>query len=484
MKKLSWRVWLVCFLVWSTGSVWSNASPTPDDPLATADALSVAFERAADRVRPAVVSIYSERTLRFRQWEWPFPFGDDFWERFFGQGRPEPSPRPQPRERRIPQRGTGSGIIVDKEGFILTNYHVVRDVEKINVQLADRRRFEAELIGFDEKTDVAIIRIKGRVPADLPVASLGDSDKLRVGEWVLAVGAPFGLAQTVTAGIISATGRANVGVADYEDFIQTDAAINPGNSGGPLVNLRGEVVGINTAIATAVGQFAGVGFAIPINMAKNMMPTLRKGEAVVRGFLGVIIQDVTDELAEQFKLPEPRGALVAQVNKDSPAEKAGLQPGDVILRYRDRPVQDTRELRNAVAATAPGTRAELVIWRDGQERKIAVTVGRLTPETTTAGGPAQPGSIERWGFTAQPLTAELAEEFGYKDQTGLLITEVQPDSPAAAAELQRGDLILEVNRQPVTSVAELREALAKSEQRALLLIRRRDASLFVVLRAQ
>lgn len=481
-------VWLCVVLgglvAWTTKPAWSNPAPAPAESLAIAEALSAAFEQAADRVRPAVVSIYSERTLRFRQWDWPFPFGDDFLERFFGQGRPAPSPRPQPRERRIPQRGTGSGIIVDKEGFILTNYHVVRDVEKINVQLADRRRFEAELVGFDEKTDVAIIRIKGRVPADLPVATLGDSDKLRVGEWVLAVGAPFGLAQTVTAGIISATGRANVGVADYEDFIQTDAAINPGNSGGPLVNLRGEVVGINTAIATAVGQFAGVGFAIPINMAKNMMPTLRKGETVVRGFLGVIIQDVTDELAEQFKLPEPRGALVTQVNKDSPAEKAGLKPGDIILRYRERAVQDTRELRNAVAATAPGTRADLVIWRDGKERTITVTVGRLTPETAAAGSTEQPDSVSRWGLAVQPLTPELAEEFGYRDLTGVLVTDVQPDSPAADAELQRGDLILEVNRQPVGSVAELQEALAKAGERALLLIRRRDASLFVVLKSK
>ncbi|MCX7887728.1 MAG: DegQ family serine endoprotease [Verrucomicrobiae bacterium] len=454
---------------------------------APARELSQAFEAVADHVRPAVVSVYSEKIVRFRSYEWGFPFGEDFFQRFFGEdwpGLPRRRSEPRQREYRIPQRGQGSGIIVDKEGHILTNWHVVRDVDKIKVQLADKRSFEAELVGKDEKSDVAIIRIKGRVPKDLPVATLGNSDELKVGDWVLAIGAPFGLAQTVTAGIISAVGRANVGVADYEDFIQTDAAINPGNSGGPLVNMRGEVIGINTAIATSVGQFAGVGFAIPINMAKSMMPTLLKGETVTRGYLGVIIQDVTEELAEQFRLGETKGALVAQVNKESPADKAGLKPGDVIVEYRGKPVADTRELRNAVAATAPGTKADLTIIRDGKRRTLTVTVGKLTPEQMAAAEPESGDVRGRFGFTVQPLTPELAEQFGYKDEKGVLIAEVEPDSPAADANLQRGDLIVEANRQPVSSIQELREALAQSEQTALLLIKRRDASLFVVLKAR
>lgn len=453
---------------------------------APARELSQAFEAVAAHVRPAVVSVYSEKTVRFRSFEWGFPFGEDFFQRFFGDdwpGQPRRPSQPRPREYRVPQRGAGSGMIVDKEGYILTNWHVVRDVDKIKVQLADKRIFEAEIVGKDEKSDVAIIRIKGRVPKDLPVVSLGNSDELKVGDWVLAIGAPFGLAQTVTAGIISAVGRANVGVADYEDFIQTDAAINPGNSGGPLVNMRGEVIGINTAIATSVGQFAGVGFAIPINMAKSMMPTLLKGEAVVRGYLGVIIQEISDELAEQFKLADNKGALVAQVNKDSPAEKAGIKTGDVIIRYRGKAVADTRELRNAVAATAPGTKADVTIIRDGKERTLTVTVGKLTPEVAAA-EPGKGGSLEQFGLTVQPLTPELAEQFGYKDEKGVLITEVDPDSPAGAANLQRGDLIVEANRQPVSSIKELRDALAQSEDTALLLIKRQDASLFVVLKAK
>jgi len=450
--------------------------------------LSKAFGAVAAHVSPAVVSVYSEKTVKFRSWEWGFPFGGDFFQRFFGEDWPGSSRRrsqPAPREYRIPQRGAGSGMIVDKEGHILTNWHVVRDVDKIKVQLADKRQFDAEVVGKDEKSDVAIIKIKGRVPKDLPVVTLGNSDELKVGDWVLAIGAPFGLAQTVTAGIISAVGRANVGVADYEDFIQTDAAINPGNSGGPLVNMRGEVIGINTAIATSVGQFAGVGFAIPINMAKNMMPTLLKGQPVTRGFLGVIIQDITDDLAEQFKLANNKGALVAQVNKDSPAEKAGVKTGDVIIKYRGKLVADTRELRNAVAATAPGTKAELTVLRDGKEKTLTVTIGKLTPEQLASLEGGGDNTLEKFGLTVQPLTPELADEFGYKNEKGVLITEVEPDSPAGVANLRRGDLIVEANRQPVATVSELRDALAKSKDSVLLLVKRQGgASLFVVLRVK
>ena len=479
MKTLRILTLLTLTLVLAAG----HARAALDESVtAPARDLSKAFEAVAAHVKPAVVSVYSEKTVMFRYWEWGFPFGDDFFQRFFGEDFPKRRRQPAPREYRVPQRGQGSGIIVDKDGHILTNNHVVRDVDKIKVQLADKRQFEAEIVGTDEKSDVAVIKIKGRVPKDLPVASLGNSDDLKVGDWVLAIGAPFGLAQTVTAGIISAVGRANVGIADYEDFIQTDAAINPGNSGGPLVNMRGEVIGINTAIATPIGQFAGVGFAIPINMAKNMMPTLMKGESVTRGYLGVIIQDISDELADQFKLADAKGALVAQVNKDSPADKAGLKTGDVIIKYRGKAVADTRELRNAVAATAPGTKADLVVVRDGKEKTFTVTVGKLTPETMAAAESGKASTLEKFGLTVQPLTSELADEFGYKDEKGVLITDVDPDSPAGAANLQRGDLIVEANRQPVTTVSDLRDALAKSKDSALLLVKRKDASLFVVLR--
>jgi len=281
--------------------------------VAPADQLGKAFAAVAAHVKPAVVSVYSEKTMKFQSQEFPFPFGDDFLRRFFGEQFQQPKQRSLPKEYKVPQRGMGSGMILDKQGHVLTNYHVVHDVEEIKVQLADKRTFDAEVVGADAKTDVAIIKLKGRIPDNLPTVQLGDSDALEDGHLVMAIGAPFGLTQTVTTGIISAKGRSDVGIADYEDFLQTDAPINPGNSGGPLVNMHGEVVGMNSAIATnggafgGGGQFAGVGFAIPTNMIKSMLPTLTKGETITRGMLGVAIQDMTKDLAQQFQLPEAKG---------------------------------------------------------------------------------------------------------------------------------------------------------------------------------
>ena len=482
----------------ATKSASLKDQPTPPVPaanVAVARALSDAFNAAAERVRPAVVSVYSEKVVKMRGFEWSFPFGEDSpFRRFFNEPQDEPSPRQRgPREYRVPQRGLGSGIIVDKEGHILTNNHVVRDVDEIKVTLADKRVFDAEIVSADARTDLAVIRIKGKVPDDLPVAELGDSGALRIGDWALAIGAPFGYAQTVTIGIVSAKGRV-VGLMrddkgaleSYEDFIQTDAAINPGNSGGPLVNIDGQVVGINTVIATSIGQYAGVGFAIPSSMVKQVMPVLLKGGKVTRGMLGVMIQEIDSDLAKQFGLSDTKGALVGQVNKDSPADKAGIKTGDVIVRFDGKQIEDTSCLRNIVAATVPGTKADIVVLRDGKEKTISVTVGTLTAEnggasTEETGETEVTSSI---GIIVAPLTADKAKELGYEKEEGVLITEVEDGSPAAHAELRPGDLITEINRDKVTTAAECKDAIAKAKDKdsILMLIKRQGGSRFVIVR--
>jgi serine protease Do len=301
----------------------------------------------------------------------------------------------------------------------------------------------------------------------------------------MAVGAPFGLTQTVTAGIISATGRNDVGIADYEDFLQTDAAINPGNSGGPLVNMDGEVIGMNTAIATGLGQFAGVGFAIPSDMIQGFVPTLSKGGTITRGFLGVGIQDLNDTLAAQFKAHDTKGALISQVNSDTPASKAGLKAGDVIVNYNGKAIDNTIDLRTMVAATTPDTKVPVEVMRDGKEMKLDVTVGKMPAKelaSTNSKENAQPNATGQLGLRVEPLTSELAQEFGYTGEHGVLIRGVDPGSPAALASLQTGDLITEANRQPVASIDDLKNALSKSKDSALLLIKRKDASMYVSLK--
>jgi serine protease Do len=457
----------------------------PIDPavIAPAEALGKAFAMVANHIKPAVVSVYSEKTITFTQPGFPFPFGDDFLRRFFGGQLPQ-NQNPQQRQFREHQRGMGSGMILDKKGHILTNYHVVKDVDDIKVQLADKRRFEAEIVGTDPKTDVAIIRIKGRVPADLPTVKLGNSDEMPVGSLVLAIGAPFGLLQTVTEGIISATGRSDVGIADYEDFIQTDAPINPGNSGGPLVNMQGEVIGMNSAIATSVGQFAGVGFAIPSNMIKTMLPKLVKGEKIIRGQLGVMIQQMTPDLAKQFGLSEPKGVLVSQVNKDSAADEAGIKDGDIIVRYDGKDVTGVRQLRDLVAATVPGTKVKMEILRDGKEETLTAKIGTLTAETAAA-APSEEGAnlLSKLGLTVQTLTPDLAKQLGVEVEKGVAITDVADGSLASLAGLQKGDVIVSADRQPVANVDELEGVLtkAKAKEQVLLRVARQGGSLYIVL---
>jgi serine protease Do len=446
-----------------------KAAPAPLNPAITAPvrALSQAFEAVAAQVRPAVVSVYSERIVKENEGESEQQFGDgngnpnDLFRQFFGRNGQGPA-----HQQHRAEHGMGSGMILDKEGHILTNYHVVKDVDTVKVKLADNRQFEAKVVGTDPKSDVAIIQIKGQVPDNLPTVKLGDSKDLKVGDWVMAIGAPFGLTQTVTAGIISATGRNDVGIEDYEDFLQTDAAINPGNSGGPLVDMEGRVIGMNTAIATGMGQNAGVGFAIPSNMIKGFIPTLAKGGTISRGFLGVGIQDLNDSLAAQFGAHDTNGALVSQVNNNTPAGKAGLKTGDVIVRYDGKAITNSRTLRQAVADTTPNTKVPVTVLRNGKEVNVDVTVGAIPGKEVAANSSqdnAEPSNSHRFGMQVQPLTPDLAQQLGATSDHGVVIDGVEPGSPAAEAALQPGDIIVEANRKPVDNVNELKSALAGSK---------------------
>ncbi|HET6441400.1 MAG TPA: DegQ family serine endoprotease [Phycisphaerae bacterium] len=451
--------------------------PVPPD----VEAFSKAMRAAAARVGPAVVAIGTSQSVDASAT--PFGFGDDFLRRFFGAEPQKPQPKPK---RQFRQQGLGSGVIVSADGYILTSNHVVAGAEEITVRLADDREFDAKVIGNDQPTDVALIKIEA---TGLPVAALGDSDKMEVGDWVLAVGAPLGLQKTVTAGIISATGRANVGIADYEDFIQTDAAINPGNSGGPLVNLRGEVIGINTAIASRSGGYMGIGFAVPSNMARDVMNRLREKGEVVRGWLGVSIQNLSKELAGSMGLESAQGALVNEVFADGPAGKAGVKAGDVIVQYNGKPVKDVTELRTAVAWTEPGKKVDMIVLRGGKRETLSVQMERRGDQPQLArgrrgGGPGAPAEIKDLGIQVADLTPETAQLYGYEEGQGVLITDVDPAGLAAKAGMEPGMLILQVGGKPVRSVAQFQEALqgADSARGIPMLVRAGDRQLFVLLK--
>ncbi|MFO7578062.1 MAG: DegQ family serine endoprotease [Pelovirga sp.] len=441
-----------------------------------------AFRSVARKVSPAVVYIQVEKEVQAReQWSNPFegsPFGDEFFRRFFGQ-----PPQQQQPQQRAPQRratGQGSGFLISADGYIMTNNHVVGDADKISVQFQDGREFEARLIGADPPTDVALIRIE--VDEDLPFLKLGDSDRLEVGDWVLAFGNPFGLSHTMTAGIVSAKGRSGIGLTDYENFIQTDAAINPGNSGGPLVNLDGEVVGMNTAIFSRSGGYMGIGFAIPINMASNIYLQLAEHGTVTRGRIGVYIQDLTRELAESFDIDQRQGILISQVMEDSAADKGGLQQGDVILKLNGDSVTNVASFRNQIALTRPGTTVELEILRKGKIRQHKIVVDTLEAEVVEA---TSPGEVPLLGLRLQKLTAELAEQFGYQAGRGVLVAAVEPGSIAALAGIQRGALIEEVNRVEVSEPEEVASLIAESQRdTVLLLVRQGNASRYLALRVK
>jgi Do/DeqQ family serine protease len=403
----------------------------------------------ADRATPSVVNVSVKLKPEAAQEDAPSPemeerfrefFGPELFERFFRKR--------SPREE---GRAAGSGVIVDPRGFVLTNNHVVENATAIEVRLSDDRKFKAALVGRDTRTDLAVLKIDS--PSPLPVAELGDSDKLRVGQWVIAIGNPFGLDRTVTAGIVSATGRTHVGVATYEAFIQTDASINPGNSGGPLLNMDGRVVGINTAIVSS-GQ--GIGFAIPITMARDIMTQLIARGRVVRGWLGVVIQDLTPELAAGFGVKENAGVLVAEVMKESPAAAAGLKVGDIITEFDGGAVKDVTDLQKRVAAVEPGRATPMTVTRDRKGVKLSVKVGEQPSEEAMAA--ADNESV--LGLTVEPLTPETARQNRLTARRGLLVTEVEPGSAGAEAGIRPGDAIVEVNRKPVGDVATFQQLVA------------------------
>jgi len=467
---------------------WSAASsivPDRDHAGAAAPAGNISpqgtvqsYADTVDRVAPAVVTVRSARRVKAGG---QFPFlGDEFFRRFFG----EPGQRNFGAPRDEVEHALGSGVIVRSDGYILTNHHVVDGAEEMSVDLGDRRTFKAKLTGSDAPSDLAVLKIEA---TNLPVLTPGDSDKVRVGDICLAVGNPLGLGQTVTAGIISAKGRrTDLSDGSFEDFLQTDAPINRGNSGGALVNTRGELIGINSQIVSSTGESIGIGFAIPSNMATSVMNQLITKGKVSRGQLGVTIQYINSDLAASLGMKEVRGVLVNQVSRGGAAERAGLKSGDVILAMNGTPINDVNTMRNRVAAAGPGAQVTLQILRDGKPLDMHATLDEFKPEANRSGrapggGAPAPGQL---GLSVEPLTPDLAERLGLpRTAQGLVADRVAPGSAASEAGIQEGDVIQEVNRQPVRSAEELRAALQKSGDRpALVRVNRQGRTIFLPVR--
>jgi serine protease Do len=410
--------------------------------------------------------------------------GDPLLKRFFGE-QFEQYQRQQPRRQAPRQEGAGSGFIIAEDGLILTNNHVVEDADSIKVKLADKREFTATVVGTDPQSDVALIKIDAK---NLPTLPLGDSNALEVGEWVIAIGSPFELSQSVTVGVVSAKGRNRIGINDYENFIQTDAAINPGNSGGPLLNIKGQAIGINTAIFSRTGGSMGIGFAIPINMAKSIEEQLRSNGKVVRGWLGLIIQDMDDGLAQSFGVSKTEGVLVSEVTPGSPAEKAGFKQGDVVFALNGAPLTDVSDLRNRIAMTAPGTSVTLDIMRAGDRQQMSVLIAEQPSDFSESAKiklKMQSGSLlDKLGLTLQDLTSDLAAQFGYSSGQGVIVTEVEAGSPAESVGIEPGQLIEEANQVRVHSLTELKEALKKGKnpKQVLLRVRTGEYSKYVALK--
>lgn len=436
-----------------------------------------------DKLGPAVVNIYTTETVKAPITPYHYFFQDqqdipEFFRRFFDV--PPPRGGQQTPEREMKRTSLGSGIITSSDGYILTNNHVVENADKINVRLSTYEEHEAKVIGRDPKTDVALIKIDtGKA---LPAVTFGDSDQLRVGDWVMAIGNPFGFEQTVTVGIVSAKGR-SIGSETYEDFIQTDASINPGNSGGPLFDMNGRMVGINTAIFSRGGGNIGIGFAIPVNMTVNVMNQLKTKGKVIRGWLGVMIQQVTSDIAHSFGLERPIGALVGEITPGSPAQEAGIKPGDVIIEYNGKTIEQMNMLPAMVAQTPIGTKASLVIVRDGKQKTVTVTIGELKEEEQAAG--AKEGETgHALGISVQPLTPELADTLSLKkDRKGVVVVDVEPGSRAEEVGIRRGDLIIEINRQPVANMNDYNRILdkAKGGKNILFLVLRESHTRFIVM---
>lgn len=465
-------LFLLVFVVRSPAAFAQNRQS-----IAALERMGDAFASVAEAASPAVVGIRAEWTVQRQAAATP-GLPEDFFEYFFRRRMPQQ--QQQPQERR--QRAQGSGFIISKSGYILTNSHVVDQADSVKVDLQNGDTVEAEVIGTDPESDVAVIKVESE---NLPTLDLADSDGLKVGEWVLAIGNPLGLSHTVTAGIVSAKGRSGLRIASYENFIQTDAAINMGNSGGPLIDLQGRAVGINTAIVGPGGGNIGIGFAIPMNMAKDIADQLRETGSVERGYLGVVPQEVTREMAEAFGLDTARGVAIPQVTDGSAADEAGLQRNDVIVEFDGKEVTSETQFRNQVAQQKPGESVEVVVLRDGQRKTLTVTLDqRPSVEQMSRRTRPKPSSrgAQRLGLVVQNLTADLAKQFGYDDRTGVIVARVTPGSQAAEKGIRPGFLIEEVNRQPIDNVEEFENAVAGSEvDRILLLVSTGQTSRYVTL---
>jgi len=473
---------LVAFFIVSIVGVLRSSFTTTGAPEITAaqagpavsDSITktpLSFSDLSERVKPAVVNISTTKTYKGKgRYNMPFgnsPFGDDFFDRFFGDG---------PR-REFKQRSLGSGFIISNDGYIFTNNHVVEQADKILVKISDGKEYEAKVIGTDPNTDIALIKIK----ADnrLPAAEVGDSDRVRVGEWVIAIGNPFGLDATVTAGIVSAKGRV-IGAGPYDNFIQTDASINPGNSGGPLFNMEGKVIGINTAI---VAQGQGIGFAIPINMAKTILADLKTKGKVTRGWLGISVQDLSEDMAKNLNHKNRGGALVSDVFKDDPADKAGIKVGDIITEINGKTVKDTHELLILIAGMHVGQAVNIKAIRDGKEMSFQVKVGERKDEVAHA-GVEKSGKIQ-FGISAQEITPDIAKQLGISRQ-GVIVADVQAGSPADEVGIQPQDVIIQVNRVKIGSMKDYNREISRAAEKksVTLLIKRGRSSFFVALKTE
>lgn len=457
------RVFLIALLVCTT----AFAAPVRNNVL---EQISEAFTELASKVMPATVSIKCIATVQQENTNPLDMFGDDFFKRFFGQN---PNFYQQPQQ---PQQQTcgGSGFIISSDGYIVTNNHVVNNATQVTVTLNDGREFEATVKGSDARTDLAVIKINEK---NLPYLTFGDSDLLKVGEWVVAAGNPFGLEGTITKGIVSAKGRQDLGIATYEDFIQTDAAINPGNSGGPLINVRGEVIGVNTAIFTRSGGYMGIGLAIPSKMVQPVIDQILDKGTVKRAYLGIVLQPVDKELCDALNLDKQEGILISDVVKDSPAYDAGLQQGDIIISYNDKPVKNVNKFRNDVAMMSPGTVIKLKILRKGKMQTIQVTLG-----TQNEGEAITAELTQKLGIELENLTPELSGKLGYtSDTTGVVISKIKPGSPAALAGLRNGFLITGValdwnNQKPVKNITEFDAAMEQlgDKKYVILIVRHQN----------
>ncbi len=472
---------LVAFFIVSLVGVMRSSFTTsgaPEIPAAqavpslsdTAIKTPVSFSDLAERVKPAVVNISTTKTHKGRGgFGSPYgrsPFGDDFFDRFFGD---------MPR-REFKQRSLGSGFIISNDGYIFTNNHVVEQADKILVKISDGKEYEAKVIGTDANTDIALIKIK---PDNiLPVAEIGDSEKVRIGEWVIAIGNPFGLEATVTAGIVSAKGRV-IGAGPYDNFIQTDASINPGNSGGPLFNMEGKVIGINTAI---VAQGQGIGFAIPINMAKSILADLKTKGKVTRGWLGISVQDISDDIAKNLNHKNKSGALVSDIFKGDPADKAGIKVGDIIIEINGKPIKDTHALLLTIASLHVDQKMIVKAIRDGKEMTFQVTVAERKDKVAVA---AEKSAKGHFGIAAQEITAEMAKQLGIS-RDGVMVTEVQGGSPADEVGIQPQDIIVQVNRVKISSMKDFNREIANAADKksVTLLIKRGRSSFFVAMKTE